>query len=200
MWRFADPIHLLDAEALRAMGRYLYFLGLVLGLVLGQTSAALAADYDFTIIDFPGAPFSETLGINNVGEIVGVYVAGPEHGFLLTRDGFSTIDVPGADVTNTHAYGINNRGEIVGAYTDGSGHYHGYLLSDGGFTIIDVPGASDTFAWGINNAGQIVGQYVTANVSHGFLFSGGTFTTIDVPGGTGVVAYGINAAGQIVGS
>ena len=32
------------------MGRYLYFLGLVFGLVLGQTSAALATDYEFTTI------------------------------------------------------------------------------------------------------------------------------------------------------
>src|SRR5215469_8166575 len=106
MWRFPDPLHLLDAEALKAMGRYLNFLGLVFCLVLGQTSAALATDYEFTTIDFPGAPFSETLGINNVGEIVGVYRAGPERGFLLTSDGFSTIDVPGTDVVNVNAYGI----------------------------------------------------------------------------------------------
>ena len=53
------------------MGRYLNFLGLMFVLVLGQTPAALATDYEFTTIDFPGAPFSEALGISNVGEIVG---------------------------------------------------------------------------------------------------------------------------------
>ena len=181
------------------MGRYLNFLGLVFCLVLSQTSAALATDYEFTTIDFPGAPFSEVLGINNVGDVVEAYgSAAAEHGLLLSRGTFSTIDVPGAVVTN--AAGINNRGEIVGEYKDGGGHYHGYLLSDGRLTIIDFPGASDTFARGINAAGQVVGQYVAADGSHGFLFSRGTFTTIDVPGFTGVVAYGINAAGQIVGS
>src|SRR5215467_6886668 len=100
---------------LKAMGRYLNFLGLVFCLVLGQASAALAADYEFTTIDFPGAHFSETLGINNVGEVVGAYgAAGPEHGFLLSRGTFSTIDVPGIVVTEENAAGINNRGEIAG--------------------------------------------------------------------------------------
>jgi len=199
MWRFPDPLHLLDAEVLKAMGRYLNFLGLVFCLVLGQASAALATDYEFTTIDFPGAHFSETLGINNVGDVVGAYGAGgPEHGFLLSRGTFSTIDVPGIVGTEENAAGINNRGEIAGEYNDGQ--YHGYLVSDGNFTLINVPGASDTFARGINAAGQVVGQYVAAGISHGFSLSRGTFTPIDIPGATGVVPYGINAAGQIAGT
>ena len=49
------------------------------------------------------------------------------HGFLLSRGGFNTIDVPGA--LRTSAFGINPRGDIAGAYTDTSGEVHGYLLN-----------------------------------------------------------------------
>src|SRR6266700_3383296 len=62
--------------------------------------------------------------------------------------GFTTIDVPGASITE--AFGINPEGNVVGSYRNAAG-LHGFLLSrrerddDGdndAFTTIDVPGAS----------------------------------------------------------
>jgi hypothetical protein len=64
----------------------------------------------------PGALLTAPLGLNNRGQIVGVYVDGDglRHGHLLERGRFTTIDVPGA--VETDAFGINDRGQIVGAY------------------------------------------------------------------------------------
>jgi hypothetical protein len=59
-------------------------------------------------------------------EIVGEFTSsGITHGFLLSQDVFSAIDVPGA--TSTNALGINESGDIVGAYTTG-GVTRGFLL------------------------------------------------------------------------
>jgi probable HAF family extracellular repeat protein len=50
-----------------------------------------------------------------------------EHGFLLSRGTFTTIDVPNGNFTN--AFGINERGQIVGRYVDASGNVHGFLAT-----------------------------------------------------------------------
>src|SRR5437667_7208089 len=102
-------------------------------------------------------------GINPAGDIVGVYTdaVGMQHGFLLSRGQFTTIDVPGtlagvAGTLPTVARGISPSGEIVGQYTApvssapwGSPAYcpatgspaciKGFLYSHGRFTTVLVP-------------------------------------------------------------
>ena len=90
----------------------------------------------FTTIDFPGASFTQAVGINPKGTVVGVYSnATGTHGFQLRRrerddkgddDAFTTIDVPGASFTG--AFGINPKGNVVGVYSNATGT-HGFLLS-----------------------------------------------------------------------
>jgi uncharacterized membrane protein len=159
-----------------------------------------ALGFTFTTIDVPGAPFTDALGINARGQIVGSYadVSFTGHGYLLDKGTFTTIDVPGTQFTR--ALGINARGQIVGEYQDVT--VHGYLLDKGTFTTIDVPGAPFTSASGINARGQIVGSYLDVSFTyHGYLLDKGTFTTIDVPGAPLFTrASGINDRGQIVGS
>jgi uncharacterized membrane protein len=115
----------------------------------------------------PGAILTAAQGINDHGDIVGIYTrdGGIFHGFLLTRGSLITIDVPG--VTTTIAWRINNTGEIVGI-TEGTAE-RGFLLSHGQFVAIDVPGASSTQATGINDRGQVVGAFIDAHGQHGFL-------------------------------
>jgi uncharacterized membrane protein len=91
----------------------------------------------FTSIALPGPKqvSQDNGGINGRGDIVGVYCDGAPpcfigptriHGYVLSGDDFTTIDVPGA--LATAAVGINTRGEIVGYSFDASGSGHGYLL------------------------------------------------------------------------
>jgi probable HAF family extracellular repeat protein len=96
----------------------------------------------FTQIDFPGAPFTAALGINNHSQIVGVYVnaeGGTQHGFLLDEGAFTAIDFPAS--TSTQSSAINDRGQIVGTFRfrESSDVPHGFLLDDGAFTQIDFP-------------------------------------------------------------
>jgi len=170
----------------------------------------------FTTIDPPGAVFTNPLGINSGGEIVGRFCTTLPcasdrenvHGFLRSEGEFTTIDIPGARGTN--AWKINPRGDIVGGYTGADGKKHVFLLSlrKRNFITIDVPGAAEASLdnGGINPRGDIVASYCDTapctNASpdtHGFLLSRGRFTTIDFPDNQPTLAFAINARGDIVG-
>jgi probable HAF family extracellular repeat protein len=166
----------------------------------------------YTYIPFndpSSAYFTQALGINNLGQIVGRYVnpagVGSAYGdaFLDSGGTFTKIAVPGATIGTTEALGINDTGQIVGDYVSGplSGPAIGFLYSGGQFTNIEFPGAISTGATGINNAGQIVGSFSdTNNIAHGFLYSAGIYTQIDAPGGHDTTVSGINNEGQVTGT
>jgi len=120
--------------------------------------------YTFTQLDVPGATRTVATGINDAGQIVGLFIISStvEHGFLCTGGGFTQLDVPGA--TFTSASGINDAGQIVGSFGIGTS-FHGFLDTGGSFTQIAVPGGTGTAAFGINDARQI------DNNTHGFLAS-----------------------------
>jgi probable HAF family extracellular repeat protein len=112
-----------------AMYRHLYLaLLMILGFLLGGRHVAQAASFTFTPIDVPGASFTQALGINPSGQIVGHYSdsTGTLHGFLYDGGVFTPIDVPGAFFTEAH--GINPRGQVVGVYDDSTGG-HGFLAT-----------------------------------------------------------------------
>ena len=129
---------------------------------------ARGGPYSFAAIDVPGGLAGSTWaqGINNAGQIVGIFQTCPGscyHGFLDTNGTFTTIDAPGAvgPLGSTYAHGINAAGQIVGIFGDASGAQHGFLDTNGTFTTIDAPGADGhmnaTFLQGIDTAGQIIG-------------------------------------------
>jgi hypothetical protein len=66
----------------------------------------------FASIDFPGVDSSFARGINDRGDIVGLYRSGGvTHGYLLSEGKSATIDFPGASFTS--GLEINPRGDIV---------------------------------------------------------------------------------------
>jgi probable HAF family extracellular repeat protein len=166
----------------------------------GVQTAVADVLYSFTTIDPPGATNTSAHGINNSGQIAGIFQdsSSANYGFLYSAGSFTTINVPGA--TNISANGINDSGQIVGSYGD-STRDNGFLYSAGSFTAINVPGAMNTGAGGINNSGQIVGSFTNFSfVASGFLDTAGSLTTINVPGAFNTRASGINNSGQIVGT
>ena len=83
---------------------------------------------------YPGAASTEALGLNNHGEVVGVYTTGSgstaqNFGFTWTkRGGFTTIDDPnGMGMTTVN--GINDQGDLVGFYVDSAGNTDGMLVT-----------------------------------------------------------------------
>jgi probable HAF family extracellular repeat protein len=154
-----------------------------------------------TTIDPPNSIDTRAFGINNMGQIVGLYITADNrsHGFLLSHGAYTTIDVPGSIRTN--ALAINVHGQIVGRYDTPDKRAHGYVLSNGAFTTIDVPGAAGfTTVTDITPSGQMVGRYLGSDGRfHGFSLIDGNFTTIDDPDGIGIQGMAVNRERVIAG-
>ncbi len=141
----------------------------------------------FSVIKVPNSFLTEPQGLNDRGDVVGLYIDSGTHGFvhhgLDFSTGYQTIDVPFAGACCAAATGINKHGEIVGTYNNKSGT-HGFVHRgkdfSTGYSTLDVPGATGTFL-GINRNGEIVGQYTASGMVHGFAVRGSVFTTIDAP-------------------
>ena len=106
-------------------------------------------------------------GINNSGEIVGVFeLSGSDISQAFSYNGtkFLTINVPGH--SNTGAFGVNNRKEIVGFTDNGA---VGFADRNGDFDLIVVPNAQSTIANGVNDRGLVVGSYSDGVVTLGFV-------------------------------
>jgi len=190
---------------LRTMVIGLIFLSLTLMIIPTAQPSTTS-----TTFDYPGAAYTQALGVNRSGSIVGIYQDNNGlHGFLHQGSDFSTgfraIDVPNSFLTE--AQGINDRGNIVGLYMDASGT-HGFVhhgLNFGtGYQKIDVPSATCCIsANAINRHGDIVGSYIANFHTHGFVHRGSDFrrgyTTLDVPGATETFPNGINRNGEVVG-
>ena len=192
-----------DSEfSIRAIRAIRAYVALVAATMVPQPLRAAASYYSFQQINVPGSAHTATHGINNHGDIVGVYdTGGFPSGFLLRGGVFITVTVPGSILTT--ALGINNRGDMVGDFVDADFNEHAYLLRNGQFTIIDFPGAIATDRPAINDRGDIVGAYFTADnpdVAHGFLLTAdGTFRIIAYPGAVESGGDAINSQGDIVG-
>lgn len=135
-------------------------------VVVGADYGDFQHDYGFTwqngtmsFFQYPGAVTTEARGINNPGEIVGVYTTAsnaPDHGFIDNNGQFSTLDVPGATATDPAA--VNLAGIIVGSYSDGK-NWHGFVDDNGKMSFVNAPNAANTWLTGINKNGDLSGYY-----------------------------------------
>ena len=122
----------------------------------------------FTKVDYPGTPFNQLLGQNDLGQASGYYSLSPDNttpDFPYVYDElgggvFQVITIPAA-VGGAQATGINNSQQISGFYIDAQGTNHGFLLNFGLLVTLDAPGSTFTQALGLNNRGQVVGDYRT---------------------------------------
>jgi len=146
--------------------------------LLFLVSASVAQSLHFTPIDVPcstcpGGVARQTIaqGINPRGDIVGTYkdAANQQHGFLLSKGQFTTIDFPGA--VATIARGISPSGHIVGSYTAPAGSSlecqvvtspscnHGFLYSLDNFSTLQFGNHPGAFGQRITPDGSIYGCY-----------------------------------------
>jgi uncharacterized membrane protein len=179
-----------------------------------NTHGFILAGGTFTQLDVPFASGLSTVayGINNAGEVVGVYYpAGndsPVEGFTYSNGTYAKIkSYPQA--TGTYAEGLNNNGDIVGFYVDADFGYHGFILKDGKFTSYDPPGSIETFASAINDDDVAIGAFCpddtcANNAIYSFYaYSAGNFTLLTLPWvntySAGQLVTGITDQGQISG-
>lgn len=153
-------------------------------------------------IAYPGAVATNAFGMNNRGQVVGVYEdgSGNVHGFITDGNRFASIDPPGS--IGTYVYKINDAGVSVGPYYTADGLQHGFSYQNGRYTNIDFPGAAGgTSANGINSTGDIVGQYWdVSGTSHGFIFNHGHYQRLDVANSANTDLTMINDSGLITGN
>jgi probable HAF family extracellular repeat protein len=154
----------------------------------------------FTTIDVPGAGYTQALGINSGGNIVGIYGQSTEtdaHGFSSRAGTFTFFDYPGESITVP--FGINDTGLIAG-YA-GSLSAVGFVYDGVTFTLIRHGNDSFTTAFGINNANLLVGGFGDPGSTRGYELRGQKFKTLSPPPGGWIYVYaqGINNLGQIVG-
>ena len=82
-------------------------------------------------LDFPGATFTQALGLNNSGMVDGVYMAGDAtHGFVynIATNAYQSFDDPNGIGTTT-SNGINDKGQLVGFYMDANGNTDGLVAT-----------------------------------------------------------------------
>jgi uncharacterized membrane protein len=181
-----------------------------------QRHGYLLKDGVFTSFDPPGSNFTNALGINERGDIVGRYCTltpclpgGGDFRAFLLRDGeYTTLEAPGA--IGTVAFKINSRGTIVGGLVNAEHAAEIALWRKNTLTRMALPNGKPVSldTGGINERGDVVGAYCDSASpcplgpfgNHGFLISDDEFYTIDVPGATSTAALGINARGDIVGA
>jgi hypothetical protein len=180
---------------------WLVLLGLGLGIANAQS-------YLYFTFDPPGSTGTMVSGINNSGQMVGIYQdSAGWHGFLRSADGtITTFDAPDA-FPYTVPSAINDRGEIAGTRLSAGPVTDGFLRSADGstYTTISAPLASATFVQGIANDGEIVGWYIVGGSygpQRGFARGvDGSYTAIEAPGTAGAThVLAVNNRGQMAGS
>ncbi len=173
-----------------------------------KTSLATAYVYHagtFTPVNFPGSSGTEATGINDKGEVVGLYFdsAGLTHGFSKIGTVYKKIDVTGH--TNAVAWGVNNAGQITVYATNSAGAFDSYLKTgtvlkkinnpnegtgSGQGTIVHTPAPTTT---------DIDGTYYDSGGNEkGWLLHAGKYYDVVDPGGI-TRADGINDKHELVG-
>jgi uncharacterized membrane protein len=180
-------------------------------LFVGMVASFQArAEYKYTLVNYPGAVFTQLWGINNAGLVVGQASFDPDAAILFDftydpgKGVFTAIpDVPGS--ASTGAIGLNENGTLVGSTSpDGVASSAFILDKKGEHTVFNQPGWDYTTARAIGSSGKVTGYSTTADFSEftGFIYDpkDGSFTEIDFANSTTLIPQGISGRGDVVGS
>jgi probable HAF family extracellular repeat protein len=142
-------------------------------------------------------------GINNLGQMVGVYgdctSVCMAHGFLYDGKTYTSFDVPNA--VDTAPSSINDAGLMTVISPDQNAVYHSYLYDGHTFTKIDIPGKTATFAQGINSDSDIAFSWDgPASTSGAALLHKGKYFFFSYPGASTTYVGDINDHHVIVGT
>ena len=172
-------------------------------LKTGLDEGFVYAKGKFTPVNFPKSNGTQATGINDKGDVSGLYIdsANVQHAFVKKGSKYTSIDVKGD--TSAVAYGINNAGQAtVYAFTS-AGAYDSYLYNGKTFKPIKDPnaGTSGTVAHAPNNKGDIAGTYFdSGGFAVGFLYHGGKYYDLKDPkANNSTRADGLNDKLEIVG-
>jgi len=170
------------------------------------TRAEVQVEYDFELVDYPGAPDTQVLGINDQGNVVGNGNAVPDtYPFVYASKKGRFTDVAPMAGADTRVFGISDYGVMVGSVNNDA------FIRDknGNFAVFSHEDAlTYTQFRGVNNEGLVTGFRDSPDFGgtiYGFIYDpmSDTYTDIIPPGEHVLVqsiAHGINLAGVVVGS
>jgi hypothetical protein len=188
------------------MKKLLVMIGTACAAII-STWPAWAGGYQFQFVDYPGAPQTQILGINDHGVAVGSGLFTDVTSITFEynyRKKLFTVVPAASGYSKTDVLGINNSGVMVGSVLGLDGTTYSAFIrgKDGTFTIFRQPGWDNSQARGINEAGLVCGFSNSADQNNfiGFIYDPRTnvFTPV-LPSPVTIVA-GINNRGQIAGS
>ena len=121
------------AYGINNAGQIVGFFSKADGSVLG---GFLLSNGQYTTLDVPGAVLTLPTGINDRGQVVGLYYDASfnGHGFMDSNGQFTTVDDPDTANTqqfgyNSYAFGINDRGQVVGEFYDANAVAHSFVAT-----------------------------------------------------------------------
>ena len=174
----------------------LVFILIGFSVLLGITTFASAAEYEYTELLPPGwfAATDITYGhgglhhiINDNGVVVGSgYKNGPAEqprGFIYSEGEYSELLPPGWE--GAIANGINNRGDVVGTGSNAKGERRGFIYKEGIYTELQPLGWVAAEVSGINEKGVVLGRgiknYTDDDLPKGFVYRNGVYMTMRSP-------------------
>ena len=169
----------------------------------GLSQGFVYASGKFTAINFPKSNGTQAIGINDKGDVVGLYLdsTSVQHGYVKRGTKYTSIDVSGD--STTEAWGINNSGQITVFAVNSSGGYDSFLYNGKTFKKISDPsaGTTGTIARIVNNKGDVAGAYFNSSgLEVGFLRHSGKYYDVKDPkGANGTRPDGLNDQVEIVG-
>jgi hypothetical protein len=134
--------------------------------------------YTIKTEDVTGDTFTQLLGVNDAGTIVGYHGATVNKGEILQQGTFAPDNFPGS--AQTQVTGINNVGQQVGFYVDQEGNTHGFIENNGAFSAfstIDAPNTtltscSASTTWACRSATRRIRQQRCSRTACSTLMSG----------------------------
>ena len=169
---------------------------------------------DGQLVMLPGSANSQARGMNNLGQVVGIYGF---QGFLWNEGARINLGAFGPvhpGLNTSFALAINDAGQIVGLSEADDHSLRAFLISPQNgvwFRDDDADGVNDLMldlgafgeywseAVAINNAGRIVGTYRTVDDDkHAFLWHEGQMTELGTLGGSWSWAVDITNSGQVL--
>jgi probable HAF family extracellular repeat protein len=162
------------------------------------------AQYNFKVVDFPGATQTNIFAIDDLGKYVGAWYDSNANGHAMYFDGktLATLDPNGPIGTapQSYAYSLNNVGQISGGFIGPDNNYHGFIYRNGKITQVDFPGGNNTQAYGVNDLGDVIGVYQDSNSQyHAFTLINGHYKNADLPGGLLTVPFSVSDRQIVVG-
>jgi hypothetical protein len=167
---------------------------------------AVHADYNYQLINHPGAPQTQIFGVNDAGVAVGVGIdiTGSLPFAYDSKTGAFTDIAPASGFADTAVLGITDSGVMVGTVQSMDGLTSDGFIRDksGADTFFSHPDAlSATHARSANNKGLVSGYRDSpTGMLESFIYDPKTNSFTDIVPSLQTIAHGMNSMGDVVGS